>query len=186
MGRAASGAAPSFPSGPSALPPAALLAAHCCCFQCRVRAQPSPAGDPPLGTDKSCCGPGTHPGTPAPGSLSCSMERHPGVRHNVPIPELWVGCRQSQCNGLLLPALPSPRRASHTALRPQVEGLSLRRTLEGNPERWKLFFLTRGGDCWLALPAARWSWNTILIYKQFNLRNAAKCRMPNPALCGLP
>lgn len=95
VGRAVCGTAPSFPSGPLALPPAALLAAHYCCFQCRVRVQPSPAGDPPLGTDKSCCGPGTHPGMPAPGSLSCSTERHPSVRHNVPIPELWVGCRVS-------------------------------------------------------------------------------------------
>lgn len=55
-GGAGSGAAPSFPSGPTALPPAALFAAHYCCFQCRVTVQPSPAGDPTLGTGRSAVG----------------------------------------------------------------------------------------------------------------------------------
>lgn len=42
-------------------------------------------------------------------------------------------------------------------------------------------WLGGGEDGWLALAAARWSRSVILIYKQFNLRNAAKWRTPNPA-----
>lgn len=58
------------------------------------------------------------------------------------------------------------------------------RVLKAVLKKWKLFSLTlRGGDSWLPLAAPRRSQSVILIYKQFNLRNAAKWGAPSASCC---